>query len=117
MSGDTGFSWNRSKGQLGFKVLSIYTGPIKGTLTFKSGGKNYTCKVSFGILKKQAKSKALTFKSPFFCSSTKEKVAAAALKKITKNTVVKIVTMRENHAPTTYKKIKVINRTIYIKLG
>ena len=116
-TGDSAISWNRAKGLLGFKILVQYTGPIKATLTFKSGSKNYTCAVSFGILKKVAKFKQTWIKSPNFCSGKKEKTQAAALKKIAANTTVKIVTVRELHTPATYKKIKMKNRTIFVKLG
>jgi hypothetical protein len=116
-TGDSALSWNRAKGLLGFKILVQYTGPIKATLTFKSGSKNFTCAVSFGILKKQPKFKQTWLKSPNFCAGKKEKAQAAALKKIGANTTVKIVTVRELHTPATYKKVRVKNRTIYVKLG
>jgi len=116
-TGDSALSWNRAKGLLGFKILVQYTGPIKATLTFKSGSKNYTCAVSFGILKKQPKFKQTWIKSPNFCTGKKEKTQAAALKKIAANTIVKIVTVRELHNPATYKKLKMKNRTIFVKLG
>ena len=116
-NGDTGLSWNRPKGALAFRILAVYTGPIKATATFKSGSKTYTCSVSFGILKKQASAKSQRILSPNFCSGTKEKTQLAILKKIAANTVVKMVITRELHVPTTYAKVRMKYRTIYVKLG
>jgi len=114
--GDTSIAWNRAKGTLAFKLTTYYVGPVTATLTFKSG-KNFTCKVSFGLLKKQASSKKLVIVSPNFCSAKTDTAALAALKKIPANTSVKINIVRDLRVATTYAKTRIRTRNIYVKLG
>jgi len=114
--GDTGTGWNRAKGQLSFKFRLYFTGPIKATLTFKSGGKNFTCSVKFGKLSK-IKSTNIWLKSPYLCSGKTEKKALAALKAIPANTRVKATIWREFHNYKTYKKMKVVTVVKYLKLS
>ena len=116
-NGDASIAWNRTKGTLLVKVKVVYIGPITGTLNFKVGSKSYKCSVSFGVLKKQSSAKTLTLTSPSFCSGKTEKTQLALLKKIAANTVVNIKLVRDQRLPTTYGKIRLKTRTIYIKLG
>jgi uncharacterized protein YjdB len=116
-SRETYVSWNRTKGLLGIKIKVLYIGPVKATATFKVGSKSYSCVVNFGLLKKQATSKLLTLTAPTFCLGKTEKAQLALLKKIKSGTVVTIVVNREWHHPTTYAKIRLWKRTMYVKLS
>jgi hypothetical protein len=116
-SGDMQISWNRAKGLFAFKVWAVYTGPIKATATFKVGSKTYNCVVNFGILKKQSSAKRTLLTSPNFCSAKTEAAALAVLKKIPANTQVKITLVRDLRNPTTYAKVRMKTKVIYVKLG
>jgi hypothetical protein len=116
-SRETFVSWNRTKALLGMKIKVLYIGPIKATATFKVGTKSYSCVVNFGLLKKQTTSKLMTLTAPTFCLGKTEKAQLALLKKIKSGTVVTIVVNREWHHPTTYAKIRLWKRTMYVKLS
>ena len=116
-SGDMQISWNRAKGTFAFKVWAVYIGPIKATATFKVGSKTYNCVVNFGILKKQSSAKRTLLTSPNFCTAKSEAAALTALKKIPANTQVKLTLVRDLRNPTTYAKVRMKTKIIYVKLG
>lgn len=115
-------TWSKTTG-LNIKFSGYWVGPITSTLTFTTGGKNYTCSVSFGTKAGVPANQVSTLRSyvsPNFCAgtSTTDKAALAALKAITAPLSVKIVTVRELHNPAKYTEVgPTISKTVYATLG
>jgi hypothetical protein len=132
---DTGFTWNKKLGALSVQTYGIWIGKIAATSEFTIGGKNYSCTVNFGILKKMAsntpalKKAALarkTFKaSAPFCNAKTEAFAFKALKAGYAGLTLKVTIIRYRLYPTTYlpvnavtkKPITTQTRIVYLTLG
>ena len=133
--GDTGFTWNKKLGALNVQTYGIWIGKIAATSEFTVAGKNYSCTVNFGILKKMPsntpalKKLALarkTFKaSAPFCNAKTEAAAFKALKAGYVGLNVKVTIIRYRLYPTTYlpvnavtkKPITTQTRIVYLTLG
>jgi len=133
--GDTGFTWNKKLGALNVQTYGIWIGKIAATSEFTVAGKNYSCTVNFGILKKMPsntpalKKLALarkTFKaSAPFCNAKTEAAAFKALKAGYVGLNVKVTIIRYRLYPTTYlpvnavtkKPITTQTRIMYLTLG
>ena len=133
--GDAGFTWNKKLGALSVQTYGIWIGKIAATSEFTIGGKNYSCTVNFGILKKlPSNTPALkkiamarkTFKaSAPFCNAKTEAAAFKALKAGYAGLNVKVTIIRYRLYPTTYlpinavtkKPITTMTRVLYLTLG
>lgn len=115
--------WNKSLGELNVRSRGVWVGPITATATFKIGTTDYTCKVSYGVLKGVTDSTANQvkgFSAPNMCAgtTTTDKAALAALKKLTSPITVKIVVVRDLRNPANYTlKGQNTTRTIYVTIG
>ncbi len=114
-------SWKKSTGALTVSSRGVWVGPITATATFKIGSKSYTCSLKYGTLKAASATSVKGFPATSaLCggSSSTDKAALAALKKITEPVVVKIVVVRELRDPAKYAtKGQKVTRAVYVTIG
>lgn len=113
---EVGLSWTRSSGSLKTRVKSTYVGPITSTIAFTSGGKKYTCKVSYGNTKAiKGATTARTVTSTGICGGTSatDKKALPLLKALPIGTKIVVVTTVEKRRSVDYKLKKGKNRFVF----